>query len=412
MRWIGPSRTKGLEADRLTEHYLVHLLAAYAAQPIEDRPLALRLLHAIEASPRERRATLREIGDTSLFVSGFWGDSLDGKLVDVDYYIDMGGTAYGELARGASGGANEPFGPVFAELASNFARFVEVLMTISRRTARARTDRGIVRLYERWMRTKKQLGGATPGRTRGDAQRPGDRARVRDGSVTGLPARRDERRSVLSRLQLGIEALYRVDTRLDVESFLINDDERRHAGVARAPREQLLVKQDGDDELKLGLFVDRQAVSNLEHNDPALRLDHTNFADFCLAVEGVSHFVYVALCAAGERSVSALELELQAEVDKFACCLLVAGDDAQDENDAHARGLRRKLYNDVTFAEDLDGDERNRYRVANLEARRYAETLSRRFVSQDRLTDMLPELRRFYRLDLDGKLGHIARITG
>lgn len=147
-------KDEGLEADRLTEHYLVQLLAAYAAQPIEDRPLALRLLHAIEASPRERRATLREIGDTSLFVSGFWGDSLDGKLVDVDYYIDMGGTAYGELARGASGGANEPFGVVFAELASNFARFVEVLMTISRRTARARTDRSIVRLYERWMRTK------------------------------------------------------------------------------------------------------------------------------------------------------------------------------------------------------------------------------------------------------------------
>src|SRR5258708_38177973 len=87
-------KDEGLEADRLTEHYLVHLLAGYAAQPIEDRPLALRLLHALEASPRERRATLREIGDTSLFVSGFWGDSLDGTLVDVDYYIDMGGTAY------------------------------------------------------------------------------------------------------------------------------------------------------------------------------------------------------------------------------------------------------------------------------------------------------------------------------
>ena len=147
-------KDEGLEANRLTGHYLVHLLAGYAAQPIEDRPLALRLLEAIQASPRERRATLREIGDTSLFVSGFWGDSLGGSLVDVDYYIDMGGTAYGELARGTAGGASEPFGAVFEELAANFARFVEVLMTISRRTARARNDRDIVRLYERWMRTK------------------------------------------------------------------------------------------------------------------------------------------------------------------------------------------------------------------------------------------------------------------
>jgi hypothetical protein len=147
-------RDEGMKADGLTGHYLVHLLAAYAAQPIEDRPLAIRLLQAIGASPRERRTTLREIGDTSLFVSGFWSDSLGTGLVDVDYYIDMGGTAYGELARAASGDASEPYGPVFAALAANFARFVEVLMTISRRTARGRSDRDVVRLYERWLRTK------------------------------------------------------------------------------------------------------------------------------------------------------------------------------------------------------------------------------------------------------------------
>jgi hypothetical protein len=147
-------RDEGFEADRMTAHYLVHLLAAYGAQPIEDRPLAIRLLEAIGASPRQRRVALREIGDTSLFVSGFWGDSLGGKLVDVDYYIDLGGTAYGELARATAGTPGEPFGPVFGALASNFTRFVQVLMTISRRTARGRSPRDVVRLYECWMRTK------------------------------------------------------------------------------------------------------------------------------------------------------------------------------------------------------------------------------------------------------------------
>lgn len=149
-------RDEGLEHDQLTEHYLVHLLAAYAAQPIEDRPLAIRLLESIDASPRARRSTLREIGDTALFISGFWGDSLGGRLVDVDYYIDMGGTAYAELARPSHGSlaASEPFGPVFGELAANFTRFVEVLMTISHRTARRRNNQDVVRLYERWLRTK------------------------------------------------------------------------------------------------------------------------------------------------------------------------------------------------------------------------------------------------------------------
>ena len=65
----------------------------------------------------------------------------------------------------------------------------------------------------------------------------------------------------------------------------------------RAPREQLLLRE-ADGELAMALFVDAAALANLEQNDPAARLDDENFTDFCLAVEGVSHFVYVALRAA------------------------------------------------------------------------------------------------------------------
>ncbi len=147
-------KQEGFEPSGLTQPYLVRLLAAYVAQPIEDRPLGTRFMDALDASPRERRAHLREIGDTSLYLSGFWGESLGRKLVDVDYYIDLGGTAYSELARGASAIGGPLSADVFAELAANFTRFVEVLMTISRRTARGRGPCDVVRLYERWLRTK------------------------------------------------------------------------------------------------------------------------------------------------------------------------------------------------------------------------------------------------------------------
>jgi hypothetical protein len=211
--------------------------------------------------------------------------------------------------------------------------------------------------------------------------------------------------AVLRRLQLGIETLYRVETQLEVGAFLIDDEQRRRAGVRRAPREQLLLRQE-DGELALGLFVDGAAIANLGRHDPARGLHEQNFGDFCLAVEGVSHFVYLALCAAGHRPVSALELELQAEVDKFVCCLLVQGPEPD---------LRRRLYGDVTFHADLDAEERDRYRTANEEAGRYTATLERRFVREDRLQAidaMLAELRRFYRLSLAGKLGAIARAAG
>jgi hypothetical protein len=213
---------------------------------------------------------------------------------------------------------------------------------------------------------------------------------------------RAARLSVLTRLQLGLEALYRVQTHLAIDAFVIDDAQRGAVDPRRTPREQLLVKE-ADDELGLALFIDAGALANLERHDPAAGLDKGNFTDFCLAIEGVSHFIYVALCAAVRRSVSPLELELQAEVDKFACCVLLARPD---------RDLRRRLYGDVRYADDLDGDERARYRAANAGASQYAAVLERRFVRADR-TDALPmlaELRRFYRMDLPEKLGHIARL--
>jgi len=146
-------RDRGLTSGTLVEHYLVRLLAAYAAQPIAKAPLGLKMLAASDAPPRERRAHLREVGDTSLYVSGFWAESLDDRWVDVDYYIELGGSAYGELARGGPGWTGDPFGDVFGELASNFPTFVEVLEKVSQRTNRCASNQDVLRLYRRWQRT-------------------------------------------------------------------------------------------------------------------------------------------------------------------------------------------------------------------------------------------------------------------
>jgi hypothetical protein len=219
---------------------------------------------------------------------------------------------------------------------------------------------------------------------------------------------------ILLRLQRGLETLYRIEAQLDVRAFVVNESERNRAlndnadsGVSgsdttRRPREQLLVSHRGG-ELSLGLYLDDQALATLERHDPGRGLHEHNFFDFCLAVEGVSHFIYVARCAAADRPVTALELELQAEVDKFVSCLLCDGKVIDDP-----AALRARLYERVHFAPDLDQGERARYHTANGEARRYVEGLERRFLRPQRIGDMLDELRRFYRLSLEDKLGHIA----
>lgn len=209
--------------------------------------------------------------------------------------------------------------------------------------------------------------------------------------------------AVLTRLQRGLETLYRVAAGLPVEDFLLDAAGRESLGLARAPREQLVIVESGDG-LDLGLFVDAAVLARLAAHDPGAHLDDRNTGAFLYAVEGVSHFIYVAVCAQRDRMVSALELELQAEVDKYVTCLLAGG-----AATAASAAWRQRLFDDCTFDDDLDADERDRYRVANQNARRYTASLERRFVAPRRIAEMFAELRRFYRLPLAGKLDAIGR---
>lgn len=137
-------------ATEMTAFYVVHLLAGNIQRPAADgeTPLALQLARALESGGAEQRATLKQIGDRSLFISGFFSDSLRRKLVDVDYYVSIGGFAYNSLSRMEA----DTFSPVFAELAEKFIGFVDVLSEVSERTSCA-SNADLLRLYERWLKT-------------------------------------------------------------------------------------------------------------------------------------------------------------------------------------------------------------------------------------------------------------------
>ena len=141
-----------------TEFYLVHLLCSYlqrealygSGEEAEPEPLALILKRALEGNPIERWRHLKRLGDTSLFVSGFFSDSLARSPVDVAYYIAMGERAYDTLSE-------EPRGPsgahaLFGELAERFAQFVDLFAEIAE-LSDLRSNRGLLRLYERFLLT-------------------------------------------------------------------------------------------------------------------------------------------------------------------------------------------------------------------------------------------------------------------
>lgn len=152
-----------LKIDEHTEFYLVNLLAEFAhteqLYEVEEdgrrreTPLVLLLARAMEQPPAERLKTLRRMGDQSLYVSGFFSDTLARSLVDVDYYIAMGGRAY-EGAAELTGTApvSRTFTFVFEELSEKFARVVDVFMEVSE-TLRTTRSADLVRTYERWLST-------------------------------------------------------------------------------------------------------------------------------------------------------------------------------------------------------------------------------------------------------------------
>src|SRR3989442_15726197 len=100
-----------------TELYVANLLHEFLASEalyldaedgtLQQKPLAFLLKEALEEAGPARLRLFRRLGDTSLFISGFFPDSLTPRssLVDVDYYIAMGGRAYDAVARHAAGGS-------------------------------------------------------------------------------------------------------------------------------------------------------------------------------------------------------------------------------------------------------------------------------------------------------------------
>ncbi len=142
-------------------HYVVNMLTLFSRSEelYEDdgdhyglRPLALMLADAASAtSAVERNQMLQRIGDVALFISGFFADSFMRRAVDIDYYIHMGGNAYGTLSDEVVGTfRGTAFAPVYRELAQKFQVLVDVLNEISEGPG-GHAD--LVRTFEVWRKT-------------------------------------------------------------------------------------------------------------------------------------------------------------------------------------------------------------------------------------------------------------------
>ena len=151
--------------------------------------------------------------------------------------------------------------------------------------------------------------------------------------------------------------------------------------------------RESEDGLELQLRIPRLG-------DASVDVDGASLDPLCQIIEGVSHFVYLADRASLEREATQLELELQAEVDKY----VILASALQDFDVRTSRRLRERLYDDVSFVHDANTVEGERYRMANVCARRFTGRLERDYVTRARFRELQGELRRFFHMGQNEKL--------
>ena len=216
--------------------------------------------------------------------------------------------------------------------------------------------------------------------------------------------------AALASLQGALADIYDLPATPDVAQFLMTD----RAAVARVhgardSDEQLIVAQE-DDGIALALYIDAAVLERLSRHDPFAALTGENLADYLTVAEGVSHFVYVTWNAGFDKPVTLLELELQAEVDKYVLCDWLLREQGRGR---FPRELHHALFQRARIDPTAAGGRARLYHLASSYAgrfcRRVAANLGRGTRGATR--ELLTELRRFYRLGNARKLRHIERFA-
>lgn len=157
-------KVRNVKTVPLAHSYLVNLLEHYvSAENLFDEPdssgrksretLAEIFFKAANSDHNQKIELLKKLGDRSLYISGFFADSLQRKVVDIDYYRDMGCSAYSTLAGSIR---EDSLSVVFKEFANKFLEFVDVLNHISAQ-AHVQSENNILRLYETFAKTGSEL---------------------------------------------------------------------------------------------------------------------------------------------------------------------------------------------------------------------------------------------------------------
>jgi hypothetical protein len=212
--------------------------------------------------------------------------------------------------------------------------------------------------------------------------------------------------ATLGSLQDYLANLYELDLAFRVEDFLISDERlaRSLEGEAYRPTQEKLLIRETPDDVECSLFMDAGVLARLDAGTPLSNLNVAQLEDFWTALEGVSHFLYLAWNAYHDRGIRGVELELQAEVDKYVVTTRLLA----TQQSAQLPDIHTLLFEHTRLDTGLNEALVQRYRDASRSAAIYCRSLARRFGDLPH-PGLVRELRRFYRLDHIAKLHFIEQ---
>jgi hypothetical protein len=209
--------------------------------------------------------------------------------------------------------------------------------------------------------------------------------------------------NIVAWLQAHIERLHGTETTLDVEAYVVDRETWQAIPGAREGLPEQFFVLEAQDEVELALYIAPEVLARLQEDHPHERLHDGNLESFCIALEGVSHFVFVAARAQGGRPVSALELEIQAEVDKFVSAWLLLQEQGLPLS-ASAPPLLRQLFAAYELREAVPQEEVDRYHVASRVAQRFCGGLLASYGRDQDGRRIERAVQRFVRQELTEKL--------
>ncbi len=171
----------------------------------------------------------------------------------------------------------------------------------------------------------------------------------------------------------------------------------------RDNEERLLIAEH-DEGIDLSLYISADVMNHLQESHPLDLIGQGKYSEFCLMLEGVSHFLYVVWNAKHLKKVTLLEMEMQAEIDKFVILQSLLNSSASRDDVVF---LRNWLFEKNGFDKMLTETELDRYKQANYYAGKYCKSLQQQHILKGLNTGLLKELRRFYRLVQEDKIRYI-----